>query len=166
MLGMSKRNVSVILTLETMLVGCCSLLIGLLVGIGISQVLSLFIIQIFNADVSKFTFIFSGEALLKTLLYFGIIFVLVMMFSVMMLSKYKLIDLLTAHRKNETIVIKNKQQTRFLFLLSLGLLACAYFLLFSGGMIEALIGVTVIPIAGCGIMGMYLFFLSLADFSL
>lgn len=147
MLGMSKRKVSTILTLETLIVGCFSLAIGILLGIGLSQLLSLFLIQIFNADVSNFNFVFSSAALAKTLLYFSIIFLLVMVFNVMTLSKYKLIDLLTAHKKNETIHIRNKKRTLFLFLLSLVLIACAYYLLYTGGLLESLIGITLLPIA-------------------
>ncbi|MDR0650544.1 MAG: FtsX-like permease family protein [Candidatus Peribacteria bacterium] len=143
---MSKRKVSTILTLETLIVGCFSLVIGIVLGIGLSQLLSFFIIQLFNADVSKFSFIFSSAAVFKTLLYFGIIFLLVMVFTVIMLSKYKLIDLLTAHKKNETIPIRNKKLTFFLFLLSLGLLAVAYILLFSGNILDTLIGITLFPI--------------------
>lgn len=155
-----------ILALETMLVGCFSLVGGLLLGIGLSQLLSMFIIQLFQVDMTKFSFIFSGAAVFKTLLCFGITFLLVMVFNVRNLSKYKLIDLLTAHRKNETITIRNKKLTLFFFLLSLVLFVCAYFLLFSGGMVESLVGITSLPIALCGIVGTYLFFLSLADFFL
>jgi putative ABC transport system permease protein len=163
---MSKRKVSSILVLETLMVGCCSLVGGLLLGVGVSQLLSLFIIQIFQVDMTQFSFVFSEAALRKTLIYFGLTFLLVMVFNVANLSKYKLIDLLTAHRKNETITLRNKKLTFFLFLLSLGLFACAYFLLFSGGLIESLVGITFLPIALCGILGTYLFFLSLADFFL
>ena len=107
-LGMSKRKVSQILVFETLLVGLISLVVGLLIGVFLSQGLSVVTAKMFEADLSTYKFIFSSQALYKTILYFGIIFLLVMIFNVITLSKYKLIDLLTAGKKNEKVKFRNK----------------------------------------------------------
>ena len=50
--------------------GIISLGVGLLVGIGLSQFMSLFVSKIFEADLSKFIFTVSGKAIVKSVLYF------------------------------------------------------------------------------------------------
>ena len=70
-LGMSKLKVSTILVLETVIVGVISLGIGLLLGIGLSQLLSIFTAKLFEADMTKFTFVFSSGALLSAIINFG-----------------------------------------------------------------------------------------------
>lgn len=58
-LGMSKRKISLLLLLETLLIGIISLIIGLIIGITLSQLMSLLVANMFEADLTKFTFIFS-----------------------------------------------------------------------------------------------------------
>ena len=67
-LGMSKLKVSTILVLETVIVGVISLGIGLLLGIGLSQLLSIFTAKLFEADMTKFTFVFLVEHFYQRLL--------------------------------------------------------------------------------------------------
>ena len=131
-LGMSKSKVSAILVIETLLVGLISLGVGLLIGIIGSQFLSLFVAKLFEADMKDFTFIFSTSAFFKTIVYFGIIFILVMIFNVFNLSRNKLIDLLTASKKNEKVKFRNKYVVTISFLLAIVLLGYAYHLLFNG----------------------------------
>ena len=98
-------------------------------GVVVSQGLSLFASKLFEVNVSKFNFVFSTYAAIKTSLYFGLIFILVMIYNTMVISKYKLIDLLRAGRKNESIKIKSTKVSFLLFLLSLILLGLAYFII-------------------------------------
>src|SRR5574344_1248288 len=88
-LGMSKRKVSMILVIETLLIGIISLAVGLLLGVFLSQFLSIFTAKLFEADMNTYKFIFSYSALIKTIIYFGIIFIFVMIFNVITLSKNK-----------------------------------------------------------------------------
>ena len=48
MLGMSNVKVSMILVLETILVGIISLITGILIGIGLSQLVSVFVAKLFE----------------------------------------------------------------------------------------------------------------------
>ena len=79
-LGMSKRKISTILFIETIAIGILSLGIGLGVGIILSQLMSLLVANMFEADMTNFTFTFSESALVKTIIYFGIMYLLVMIF--------------------------------------------------------------------------------------
>ena len=106
-LGMSKRKISKILLSETLIVGVLSLIAGLLLGLVVSQGLSLFTAKLFDVGMTEFKFIISSSAILKTVLYFALIFGVLMIFNTRIIAKYKLIDMLTAARKSEDIKIKN-----------------------------------------------------------
>lgn len=163
-LGMSKRKVSTMLVVETMIIGLFSLVVGLVIGILVSQGLSLLTVKLFEVDLSNYTFIFSKQALYKTIIYFGLIFVLVMIFNIITLSKYKLIDLLNANRQSEKVKFRNKYTVTISFILSVFLIVYAYRLLFSGTLFM-MDKKTLIMIV-CGALGTLLFFYSLSGFIL
>ena len=94
LLGLSQGQVSLILFLETGIVGIISLILGLLVGFAASQGLSALTLSMFSIHMAEFELAFSMRALGKTILYFGIIFLIVMLFSGVQVSKAKLIDLM------------------------------------------------------------------------
>ena len=89
-LGMSKRKISLILFLETLFIGIISLVVGLLIGSCLSQLMSLLVANMFEADLTNFSFVFSKSAALKTLLYFGIMYLVVMLFNVINISFIKI----------------------------------------------------------------------------
>ncbi|KYN79014.1 ABC transporter [Clostridium sporogenes] len=125
-LGMGKRKISRILLTETFIVGVISLIAGLILGMGASQGLSAFAIKLFDVPMNEYKFAVSISAIGKTIFYFGIMFLLVIIFNVFVISKYKIIDLLTAGRKNEYIKFKNSFIYLLLFILSVILLVFAY----------------------------------------
>ena len=106
-LGMGKRNISKILLMETSIVGIVSLVVGLILGIGVSQGLSSLTLKLFDIAMDEYRFAISISAIGKTILYFGIIFLFVMIFNVFVISKYKIIDLLTASKRYESVRFKN-----------------------------------------------------------
>ena len=163
-LGMGKNKISKILTYETALVGIISLVVGFGVGIIVSQGISAFASKLFEVSLSNYKFLLSTDAILKTVLYFGIIFILVMIFNTFVISKYKLIDMLTAAKKNEDIKIKNPILTAIIFFISLGLLGVAYKLVIKVGLDPTnsmFLGSIVL-----GVLGTLLLFFSLAGFVL
>lgn len=100
-LGMSKRKISLILFFETLIVGVISLAIGLILGTGLSQLMSLFVANLFEAKMTEFEFVFSSSACIKTLIYFSVMYILVMIFNTYNVSRCKLIDLLNANKKQK-----------------------------------------------------------------
>lgn len=126
-LGMSKGKISKILLFETLLIGGISLIVGLIMGVALSQVMSIVVVNMFDADMSKFEFIFSATALSKTILYFGIMYLLVMIFNTFQVSRCKLIDLIQGSKKTEEIKIKNPYICILLFLCGVALLSYAYY---------------------------------------
>ena len=131
-LGMSKRKISMILFLETLFIGLLSLIVGLALGTLLSQLMSLVVANMFEANMTKFTFVFSKSACIKTILYFAIMYVLVMVFNTIIISKCKLIDLLHSNKKSEIIKLKNPILCVFIFVVSVSILGYAYFLVTAG----------------------------------
>ena len=126
-LGMSKRKISLLLFLETLFIGLLSLVAGLSLGIILSQLMSVMVAHLFEADMSEFQFVFSGEACLKTIAYFGIIYLLVIAFNTVMINKLKIIDLIQASRKSEKVRLKNPIICTVIFFLAATILGIAYY---------------------------------------
>lgn len=133
-LGMRKSKISKILLGETLIVGILSLVAGLLLGVLLSQGLSLFTAKLFEVDMAEFKFIVSFGAISKTIFYFTIIFGILMIFNTTIVSRYKLIDMLNAGRKNEEIKIKNPIISSIIFIISVVILVFAYYLVSKGGL--------------------------------
>ena len=163
-LGMSKRKISKILLSETLIVGVLSLLAGLLLGIILSQGLSLFTAKLFDVGMSEFKFIISSSAILKTVLYFALIFGVLMIFNTRIIAKYKLIDMLTASRKNEDIKIKNPIVSSIIFIAGIMILGTAYYLVTKSGLNPDKLGFKLSIVFG--IIGTAGFFYGIAGFLL
>ena len=161
-LGMEKREIALILTLETSIMAISALGVGLLLGIFGSQFMSFFTAQIFDADMTNFTFVFSFDAAIKCVIYFAIIFFIVAVFNVINLNKVKLIELIYGGRKNEKIRLKSLKVSLCLFVISILLLGFAYFLIITNGILELNLKFTASIILG--ISGTLLFFFSFSGF--
>ena len=125
-LGMGRRQISKIILMETIFVGMISLVVGLGVGIFGSQFMSILVSKMFEADMSKFEFVFSKAACIKTCVYFAIMYVAVMLFNTLTISRYKLIHLLNSAKRNETVKIKNPILSILVFVAAVALLGFAY----------------------------------------
>lgn len=131
-LGMSKRKISMILFFETLFIGTISLVVGLGLGVLLSQFMSLLVANMFEANLTSFSFVFSGSAAIKTLIYFGIMYVLVMIFNTISVSKCRLLDLLNSHKKSESVKLKNPYLCIIIFILAIIILGKAYYMVTSG----------------------------------
>ena len=125
-LGMSKRKISRLLFFETLMIGIISLAVGLLIGIGASQLISILIGRLFEADMSKFQFVFSEKAFFDTILYFGLIYLVVIVFNTIIVGRLKIIDLLHGSKKSEKAFLKNPLLRAIVFVLASFGLSYAY----------------------------------------
>ena len=107
-------------------VGIISLIVGLIIGIFASQFMSVLVAKMFEADMSNFQFVFSKAACIKTCIYFAVMYIAVMFFNTMTVSRYKLINLLNATKKNEKIKLKNPIVSVIVFIGASCLLGYAY----------------------------------------
>ena len=131
-LGMGKRKVSLILFFETLIIGIISLVVGIIIGIGASQFTSFLVASMFQADMSKYQFVFSSQACIKTILNFVLIYVIVIIFNTFSINKCKLIDLFQGNRKNEKIKLKNPIICGIIFAISIVMLIIAYYNVIAG----------------------------------
>ena len=164
-LGMSKNKISKILILETLIVGVFSLLGGLIIGLLASQGLSVLVAKLFDFKMSGYVFTISTKAIGKTILYFGVMFILVIIFNSFVISKYKIIDLLTVGRKTEEVKFKSNIVYLITFILCVISLVTAYKLILEVGLLGIKDKKFLISIL-LGVVGTFLFFFSLSGFIL
>lgn len=160
-LGMSKKKISLILFIETLIIGIVSLVVGLGIGFLLSQLMSILVANMFEADLTRFQFIFSTNACIKTLIYFSIMYFVVMIFNTINISKCKLIDLMHSNKKSEKIKLKNPLFCTIVFIISCIALGFAYYQVTGG--IEKMTNVNSIfvPI-GVGAISTFFVFWSLS----
>ena len=164
-LGMGKRQISKIIILETIFVGIISLIVGLVIGIFASQFMSVLVAKMFEADMSNFQFVFSKTACIKTCVYFAVMYIAVMFFNTMTVSRYKLINLLNAKKKNEKVKIKNPIISIIVFIGASCLLGYAYWKV-TGDVHSLTTADKLLPPILMGITGTILVFWSLSGFIL
>ena len=126
-LGMSKGKISMLLLIETIIIGIGSIVVGLLLGICLSQLMSAVVANLFEADMSHYKFTVSGEAISKTIIYFAIIYLVVMAFHNLIISRLKLIDLIRSGKKSEKVKLKNPILCVIIFIAAVVVLGFAYY---------------------------------------
>ncbi len=169
LLGMQPTQVSGIILWESLIVGATSLIAGIVLGIGVSQVLlavtaALFQAGINVAEAGGFAFVFSADALVFTLEVFAIIFALSALFNVRAITHTPIIQLIAAERRHETLRLTNLLLSFVLFVLALACIALAYKLLLENGLME--LGPKFAASTILVIVGTFLFFFSLSGFLL
>ena len=115
--GMTKSSMAVSLFLETCGLSVGALMLGLLFGIFGSQFLSILTAKIYMMDVARYHFIFSAEALMRSICYFGIIFIMVSLLNHLTIKRSKLVILLQ-NKNTECHDLAVKKQ------LLMGLIGC------------------------------------------
>lgn len=162
-LGMTPGQVSRIILYETVVVGVVSLVLGLVLGVLVSQLLSFLTAALFGVAMPDYRFEFSMNAFWMTLVCFVGIYVVVAIFNVVSIRRSKLINLLNANTRNQKVIVRSPWVCLALFVLSLILLAIAYWQLYENGMTfmgdEHFTAATVLMLVGS-----LLFFFSFAGF--
>ena len=159
---MTRKDISLILLLETSIMAVIALIVGLVAGVFGSKFMSVFTAKIFESDFSAYKFVFSPDAAIKSVLYFGLIFVIVMIFNIFTVSKCRLVYLLYGGTKNEIHKIKNTIFSIILFVVSIICIIAAYVLILKNGLINLNLYLALSIILGT--IGTLLFFLSASDF--
>ncbi len=163
-LGMDRGKVSRVIVLETLFVGLLSLICGIALGVAISQVMLYVTAALFNVTIDTFTFTFSESACMMTIGYFAVMFLVALVFNVITVSRYKLIDLINADRKSESVKLRSLPLSVALFIVSLVCIGVAYALLIDNGLVVMDEQLLLSTILVC--IGTVLFFFSLSGFLL
>lgn len=126
-LGMRKQDVRKIIVSELAVVASLALAVGTVIGIIVSQITSILVAKMFDYDMSSYYFTVSGKAVLKTLISYGVIFLVVMIFELVSISKLKLIDLLSANKKSEIKLLRKPLPASIIFVLAaVAIIWCYY----------------------------------------
>lgn len=133
-LGMTKQGVSKIIVLETLFVGVFALAAGLILGIFASQLMTYATARLFDVKIDRFTFVFSLQSLISTVVYFAVMFGVSLLFNVVTVSRYQLIDLINADKVSEHVKVRNLAVSVVLFIVSLVIIGVSYRLLQHNGM--------------------------------
>ncbi len=133
-LGMRRRQVSLVLTLELLFASALSFAIGIACGVLLSQILVFVTAHLFEATVSNFHFFFSFDALLTTLVCFGVIFFVMLFFNMRSLRKLRLVELMGARHENEKVRVRGMGLSTVLFVGGLALIIVAYVRLLHDGL--------------------------------
>ena len=127
LLGMGKARVSLVLIIETILIGILSLGVGLLLGVAASQGMSIIVANMFEADMTAFEFVASKSAVVKTLVYFVIMYAIVILLDAIVVGKAKLITLIQAGKRTQKNHAKNPVLCVIVFIVACVMLGSAYY---------------------------------------
>ena len=119
-LGIKKKQISRMFTLENLFLGVFAFLVSIPVGYLLSCLFSLIIMNIFDLPY-QVLMDFNSNALLLSILYFGIIYLIALFLSRRRIKKMKVYDLLYLERQNEKNIIKHKHIRNIGFIISLAL---------------------------------------------
>lgn len=161
-LGMGRAQVAAIMVMETLAVGVAALVLGLVLGVLLSQVMMYVTANLFEATIPGFAFVFSPGAALSTLACYAAIFALSLLLNVREVSRYRLIDLINADKVSEKVKARSLPVCVVLFLVSLVLMGVAYRTLLENGVMSDKFGQATALVS----VGTALFFFSVSGFLL
>lgn len=133
-LGMDRTRIALMMAMETFLVGLLSLVIGLALGVALSQAFSALSALLLGVTISDFEIVFSADALVKTLICFAVVFLISMAFNTHQISRINLIDLLNSGRRGETLKFHRRWVNLLALVIGCAMIGTAYYLLFDNGL--------------------------------
>lgn len=172
-LGMSRGQVSRVMAIETAIVSGAALVLGIALGVGFSQLMTFFTASLFKTQIRDFHFFFSVPAFLITVGCLVAIFCVTLLFNLGVVRRAKVIDLMSAGRKNEAIKTRNPILSAAIFILGTAMIGLAYFRLLRDGLpvdvapsdVDAALNQFMLT-TGIVVVGTILFFFGLSGFLL
>ena len=161
-LGMGRGQVSRIMVVETLAVGLVALAAGLALGVLLSQLMMYVTAHLFQAHIDGFAFVFSPRAAIETVACFAAIFLVSLVFNVVAVSRYRLIDLIRADKVSEEVKVRSLPLSVALFVASVALIGAAYRVLLKNGIMSDQFGLATALVT----VGTALFFFSISGFLL
>lgn len=132
-LGMGRGRVATIMALETVIVSAGAFVAGIMLGVGLSQLMTFFTASLFKTQIANFHFFFSVHAFNLTLACMLVMFVLTLLLNLRAVRRTKLIELMGAERRNETIKTRNPWIAIAIFAVGVVLVGVAYYRLLRDG---------------------------------
>lgn len=132
-LGMGRGRVATIMALETVIVSVGAFVAGIVLGVGLSQLMTFFTASLFKTQIANFRFFFSVHAFNLTLACMLVMFVLTLLLNLRAVRRTKLIELMGAERRNESIKTRNPWIAIAIFAVGVVLVGVAYYRLLRDG---------------------------------
>ena len=132
-LGMGRGRVAAIMALETVIVSVVAFAAGIVLGVGLSQLMTFFTASLFKTQIADFHFFFSVHAFNLTLACMLVMFVLTLLLNLRAVRRTKLIELMGAERRNESIKTRNPWIAIAIFAVGAVLVGVAYYRLLRDG---------------------------------
>lgn len=132
-LGMGRGHVATIMALETVIVSVVAFVSGIVLGVGLSQLMTFFTASLFKTQIANFHFFFSVHAFNLTLACMLVMFVLTLLLNLRAVRRTKLIELMGAERRNESIKTRNPWIAIAIFAVGAVLVGVAYYRLLRDG---------------------------------
>lgn len=132
-LGMGRGRVATIMALETVIVSVVAFVAGIVLGMGLSQLMTFFTASLFKTQIANFHFFFSVHAFNLTLACMLVMFVLTLLLNLRAVRRTKLIELMGAERRNESIKTRNPWIAIAIFAVGVVLVGVAYYRLLRDG---------------------------------
>lgn len=132
-LGMGRGRVATIMALETVIVSVVAFFAGIVLGVGLSQLMTFFTASLFKTQIANFHFFFSVHAFNLTLACMLVMFVLTLLLNLRAVRRTKLIELMGAERRNESIKTRNPWIAIAIFAVGVVLVGVAYYRLLRDG---------------------------------
>lgn len=132
-LGMGRGRVATIMALETVIVSVVAFVAGIVLGVGLSQLMTFFTASLFKTQIADFHFFFSVHAFNLTLACMLVMFVLTLLLNLRAVRRTKLIELMGAERRNESIKTRNPWIAIAIFAVGVVLVGVAYYRLLRDG---------------------------------
>ena len=159
-LGMDRTRISLMMGMETLLVGILSLAVGLALGVVLSQAFASLSALLLGVTIENFRVVFSVDALVKTLICFAVVFVISILFNTHQISRIKLIDLLNSGKRGENLKFHRRWVSLVALVAGCAMLGTAYYLLFQNGLAEFNLELTVCLLLG--FFGTFVFFFAVS----
>lgn len=132
-LGMGRGRVATIMALETVIVSVVAFVVGIVLGVGLSQLMTFFTASLVKTQIANFHFFFSVHAFNLTLACMLVMFVLTLLLNLRAVRRTKLIELMGAERRNESIKTRNPWIAIAIFAVGVVLVGVAYYRLLRDG---------------------------------
>lgn len=132
-LGMGRGRVATIMALETVIVSVVAFVAGIVLGVGLSQLMTFFTASLLKTQIANFHFFFSMHAFNLTLVCMLVMFVLTLLLNLRAVRRTKLIELMGAERRNESIKTRNPWIAIAIFAVGAVLVGVAYYRLLRDG---------------------------------
>lgn len=132
-LGMGRGRVATIMALETVIVSVVAFVAGIVLGVGLSQLMTFFTASLFKTQIANFHFFFSVHAFNLTLACMLVMFVLTLLLNLRAVRRTKLIELMGAERRNESIKTRNPWIAIAIFAVGVVLVGVSYYRLLRDG---------------------------------